>query len=1215
MANTSQYINQGVLDSAENVWCVGRDLTVYNGQVWTYYNYQNSCVPNNSPYYADTRSISLDEFDTKWVGCAVSANLSQVLIFNVEESAVQNGQSWTVSDFGLQGSNWEVPTIYASPYGDEVLAFISPLNGGGGTGATGNVGVTGGSLWCYNQEIGNWKEVSPGYTWPHVYDIKAKGKDGVNWDYYLATTDGIQIIPSGTLDTSTLEDGSVFIPTLKKINQYNSSLPSNNVYSISFDEEGHYWVGTDYGLTYWDDIKFYNWKAPGDLSVQLVVARPYGHVFFRCGNPFFTPVTTNGFFHFNGDTFTQYTASNSNLPSNLVVDILLAPDKSQKGSLTVYPNDLWIVAGNFVVLFDYVIPHVYASSKYEGTTGWNFIDYTPVATGATTDSAKLPKTQRFDWVYPSWQGYQNDNLALDHPGMDPRNLFLTADFKAIADGRAGNQNYWNWGEIVPYSQQVEAAQIPDSSWLNAITGANQVTISSVTRYKDLNVLAGYTANPLTCFGPSSNSEEQFFVTNPNPTNGTPGTQNFGFVTFYNDGGQVQGSIPFRGYSTRVLSAKPSFDNSSLIVLGSYSRYVEGGKFVWGSEYPTAAGMTVTGVTGPTGGPIGFSNIATPGLTGSFDYPWILNGPTGATSGVFIPQPGILTSTIGYFLAEIDFEIGDTVSYGGIDFSTQTLASKFALKNFRTFPGANSSNDPSGHPAGTLPTQVRKSDLSVSQNSIRFTFNITGGVSTLKNQYENQNDSPASPDFLFSSYYNSSYTSSGFLIDLNPDFYLKSGTVVGMTGGNSSLDTITSLPNGQTFILTGTSTFDVNYNSMVLSHATGGFSYPWFALSKENNQGITGSFFVNSSNGDSNYQNWLNTSTSFSSSDVLYTAMLFTGNGTVEKYNGSSFQVQGASGSVSAAIISVTPGGKINIESSYEILPQTYEYAYNSSISDAQGIRSSDSYYLAVNYQFTPGVTGNGNLILKRSVTGTFVDELSTFPTNPNSGTQSPLKMGVLPDLDIFIAGGNSGITGPTGLPYPAGNLSFVSLSESYKPPIGIDLGNIISRAGSGAWTWVDVHNSSNDLYVPILSTVFFSNYDSSIFGKQNNRWILTNAKTGEVLLDVKFTPYFIYTFTVPGYYSLFNSVEDSFGNVYEITKPAFIKVVNQSIPKANDPNPLFVNSADYGYAPTGNGFENEAERLDKDMLEQQLAILARNRQPFGSGLVINNDENSTFRGN
>jgi hypothetical protein len=269
----------------------------------------------------------------------------------------------------------------------------------------------------------------------------------------------------------------------------------------------------------------------------------------------------------------------------------------------------------------------------------------------------------------------------------------------------------------------------------------------------------------------------------------------------------------------------------------------------------------------------------------------------------------------------------------------------------------------------------------------------------------------------------------------------------------------------------------------------------------------------------------------------------------------------------------------------------------------------------MNYEYTPGTTGNGNIIVKRSVTGTYIDEFSTFPSNPNSGTQSPLKMSVSADLDVFLAGGNSGITGPTGLPYPAGNLSFVSLLESYKPPVGIDLGNIISRAGSGAWTWVDVHNSSNDLYVPILSTVFFSNYDSSIFGKQNNRWVLNNAKTGEVLLDVKFTPYFIYTFTTPGYYTLFNSVEDSAGNVYEITKPAFIKVVNQSIPKANDPNPLFVNSADYGYVPAGRGFENEAEKLDKDMLEQQLVIRAQNLRPFGSGLVLNNDENSTFRGN
>jgi hypothetical protein len=625
-------------------------------------------------------------------------------------------------------------------------------------------------------------------------------------------------------------------------------------------------------------------------------------------------------------------------------------------------------------------------------------------------------------------------------------------------------------------------------------------------------------------------------------------------------------------------------------------------------------MTVTGVTGPIGGPIGFSNIATPGITASYDYPWILNGPTGATSGIYIPQPSLLTSTIGYFLAEVDFEIGDEVSYGGIDFSTESLASKFCLKNFRTFPGANSSYDPAGTTAGTYPTQVRKSDLSVSQNSIRFTGNIVGGISTLKNDYENTNDIPNAPEFLFTPYSNSTYVASGFVVDVNPDFYLKGGSVVGTTG-SGSLDTITSLPNGQTFLLTGTSTYNLNYGNLSVTHPTPEYSYPWFILSNDINQGITGSFFQNSSNGDVNYKSWLNTGVGFSSTNNFYSAMLFTGNGVLENYNGSSLTVVGASGAVNAAIFSISPGGKLNLESSYEILPDSYQEAYNATISSVEGVRANDSYYLAVNYQHDPGITGNGNIIIKRSVTGTLVDDFSTFPADPNTGTQSPLKLSVSPDLNIFLAGGNSGITGPTGLPYPAGNLSFVSLLESYKPPVGTDMGNIISRAGSGAWTWVDVHNSDSDLYVPMLSTVFFSNYNSSIFGKQFNRWVLSNARTNEVILDVKQTPYFIYTFTRSGYYSIQNTVEDAAGNVYEIGKPAFIKVVNQSIPKADDPNPLLVNSSDYGYVPAGRGFENEAESLDKEMLQEQIQIRINNIPPFGSGLILNNDANATFRGN
>jgi hypothetical protein len=149
----------------------------------------------------------------------------------------------------------------------------------------------------------------------------------------------------------------------------------------------------------------------------------------------------------------------------------------------------------------------------------------------------------------------------------------------------------------------------------------------------------------------------------------------------------------------------------------------------------------------------------------------------------------------------------------------------------------------------------------------------------------------------------------------------------------------------------------------------------------------------------------------------------------------------------------------------------------------------------------------------------------------------------------------------------------------------------------------------------MLSTVFFSNYASQIFGKQNNKWILKDAKSATVILDVKSVPYFIYTFTEVGYYTIQNSVEDSEGNVYLITKPAFIKVVNQSVASASDPNPEFVNSVDYGYPPVMPLEKNSSYRLSKSLLDQQAQILKDSVEPFGSGLVIPDSPYDTFRGN
>ena len=248
-----------------------------------------------------------------------------------------------------------------------------------------------------------------------------------------------------------------------------------------------------------------------------------------------------------------------------------------------------------------------------------------------------------------------------------------------------------------------------------------------------------------------------------------------------------------------------------------------------------------------------------------------------------------------------------------------------------------------------------------------------------------------------------------------------------------------------------------------------------------------------------------------------------------------------------------------------------------------------------------------------------------YKTNPSGGLNGSIYIGgtghirlsLDPEDNLLTGGYRIGSTGPTSLPVSLSELdnSFTALISQYIPGTGIDLGNIISRAGSGAWTWADVSNSEGDLLVPMLSTVFFSNYASQIFGKQNNKWILKDAKSDTVILDVKSIPYFIYTFTEAGYYTIQNSVEDSNGNVYLITKPAFIKVVNQSIASASDPNPEFVNSVDYGYPPVMPLEKNSSYRLSKSLLEQQAQILKDSRPQFGSGLVLPDDPDATFSGN
>lgn len=1191
MAATGAYINQAELDEYNIVWAVGRSLNRFDGTSSEYYTNLNSAVPGNGPYFLDTRSISISENSTKWVGCAYSTQYpSTPLVFNVTGQYADSGKSWSPFDItGASNLDLEVPTIYSSPFGNEVLAFVSPLNGGFGTGPSGIGGITGGNLFVYNETFQTWTEPSPGFIWPHIYSIKAKGIDGFNFEYYIATSEGIWIIPPGDLEISELDGGIPYIVQAKIWNSKNTSLPSDTINSIDFDENGNLWIGTDNGLSYWDGSKFYVWNAlnlPGLLSNKIynVRSRPNGHVFFSAGNS--SKFEGTGLYYFNGDTLINYTSGNSDLVSNDIFSVMLAERKSNSNGFTVFENDIFVASGNSVGLFNYTIPHIYASSKYTGTTGWNFVYYTPTTEAFSTDEAKLPKANKYTWDYPSWRNYQNFQLAYKHPGLDPRNLFLEADLKAISDGRAGNQNYWNLGQVPEFSSSQMEKSLQPTDWINGITGGvNTVTTSAYIGEKY--VIGGYTSLDTTYFG-QKNNLENLILPNPNPTSPyySRSGQKTGYVAYYNESGQPQDLIPIRGYETEVWDIQPSPDQTSLYVLGMYKGYIESGELIWSSSYPGSSGLT----GGPTGGPIGFSNVNSPGITGSpYEYPWIYDGTQILpATGPFLPATGpIDTNSEGLFLMEIEKNLGSQVSYGGINFGvTGEFGSSYRLKQFRSFPAVSSQYNPSSS-STSIDTQLYEKSFSLftSEYSVSLVGTLEGGISTGKNPNNPGLDSPMSQEFVFSSG-SSTYLKSGFVIDLGTEMQLLKTEVSSSTGGNVIFNSIQKDKGTSTYLITGSSdSGSFTFSGSLISGGSTGSTGPFYLIGNENSGVFTSSFIQTNSPLD----DFRGIDSSLDDGKYFWTT-IYTGTGSFgEKIIQSPPEYNG----FNLLTVSLTPSESSVVSFSNEITNPI-----NSSKIGIDGFKigSSDQKYYSV---FSEGPSAS-NEILK-------IDGKSNgISGNFKIGGTGHFSISLGNGEDLFIAGSREGETGPSEFPVSSSSVqtSFSALSKQFVSGRGIDLGNIISRAGSGAWTWADVHNSNEDIFVPLLSTVFFTNYASSIFGKQNNRWVLIDEFSGTVILDVKSIPYFIYTFTETGYYSIQNTVEDSNGNLYSVSKKAFVKVTNESIPRADDPNPEFVNSVDYGYPPVNPASNNQIFELSKDLIRQQAEISRENRKTFGSGLDI-----------
>ena len=1324
MPGSSIYINQIDLDSNFFVWATGQDLRKFNGTTWEYYDSSNSAVPSGSPYYLDTRSVSIDDKGILWGGIAQgpTSSYSSPCIFNISTEDVSVGESWDFSDLGIFTSPQEVSLSYASPYGNEVLFFLTPLNGIGSTGATGYTrinGVTGGRLFSYDKNIEKWNEILAGYTWPHTFQIKAKGYGGKEYKYFLGTTEGLWVIPSGILSTLSLNEGGEIVKQARVYNTNTSGIISNNIYSIDFDENENLWIGTDLGISFFDGNRFWNYYTSG--PVTYVKSRENGHVFYSIGDGELSQGT--GLYHFNGSTHTNLNTLNSNLPNDNILEIGLIENGTKQGNITLYENSLWVLCLNDISSFVYDLPHVYASSKNEGATGWNFTYRVPLGGTGETGAPPISKMSKYTWAYPEWQTYDSEFVASKLPGLDSRNLFLTVPLEDIADGKAGEQYYWGNPPIESYDEKVLGEKIGESLWSSPITvqGSPDIRItcstSIETEFGFKYMIGGYlTGQGRAHFG-YYNDSTLASIDNLNPTiggsGGTAGASSFygemGFVVCYDYSGSVDSILPFRGYRTRIDSLDPSPDNNTVSVSGSYDWFMEAGPWVWHSW----EGANAFSGNGVTGAPYGATNINYPGITSGI-YDWIYDplGPTGPSiasssweynpllspaiasgeftldytvsnnfsyvNGITISYfddsavdrtsllESLLTSNVLRITASPDalytitsissytggLFIGLSYQYGnpgvfpflpgasvGLDFYEWTNYTYPLIKNLNSFPG-----NPSGYSYGVFTAEIQRDlgnkfsftgitgdynsgvnssyrvtrfrnfpvknlntlpgNQEVPLTSVQLTnyhthllveSNVSGNfadISTLKNEWNRTNDNSLVDSYLS----DPAYTGLLSYVKLNNlDYSLQenyNSNTPGSSGWKRIGSEINSLDLGESVVITGSATGGFYFSNNYLS-PTGSSNSPFYISITSNPMGSTG-FYLNSFGNTGNKIGV-----------------------TKDESNYYITTVAGSSGSYFGKNFIAEPGNTYFLTA--KLTEQTV----------CRGI-------------FYPSITGsNSSLDLKTTLklpNDQFVIHYENYDdpytvkilkSDENSRINDTVTIGdfdgditVFNDMasNIFFSGFNSlGITAyidfgdPSVIDIPV-TTGFAYLLKQYAPNLGINEGNIISRPGSDPWVWCDSHvKEQGSFEVPLMSTIVFNNYTSEIYGKNTNKWVLSNSATGDEILNIKYSPYFIYTFTEEGEYTIYNEVLDSEGNVYATTGNGFIKVIDHKKIRIPGRKTGPINSVNYGVDEPFNDISYQGQKLKKDLIKQQKEIQDKNKVKFSPGIVIPNNPDSTYK--
>jgi len=117
--------------------------------------------------------------------------------------------------------------------------------------------------------------------------------------------------------------------------------------------------------------------------------------------------------------------------------------------------------------------------------------------------------------------------------------------------------------------------------------------------------------------------------------------------------------------------------------------------------------------------------------------------------------------------------------------------------------------------------------------------------------------------------------------------------------------------------------------------------------------------------------------------------------------------------------------------------------------------------------------------------------------------------------------------------------------------------------GSHSWSWREDKFYQEEFEIPIATTIFINPIDSLIPGKKDHIWTLRDTESNNVIVKIRKTPYFIWTFVTPGFYTISCELQDANGNIYETEHKGKIRVIDHKTPFAGDLTPEVVNPSDY----------------------------------------------------